>query len=63
MLFNFILRPLEDVQPWGSDPPTLHWFGLTDRVRPASDVTQGAFSAPSGNLSVEGLFLQFTLAY
>ena len=30
MLFNFILRPLEDVQPWGSDPPTLHWFGLTD---------------------------------
>ncbi len=30
MLFEFILRPLEEVQPWGDDEPTLHWFGLTD---------------------------------
>ena len=30
MLFNFILRPLEEVQPWGDDKPKLHWFGLTD---------------------------------
>ncbi len=30
MLFEFILRPLEEVQPWGEDEPTLHWFGLTD---------------------------------
>ena len=30
MLFEFILRPLGEVQPWGEDKPTLHWFGLTD---------------------------------
>ena len=30
MLFQFNLRPLEEVQPWGDDKPTLHWFGLTD---------------------------------
>jgi hypothetical protein len=32
MLFNFKLRPLEQVQPWGSEQgnPNLHWFGLTD---------------------------------
>jgi hypothetical protein len=30
MLFNFVLRPLGDVAPWGKDPPKLHWFGLTD---------------------------------
>ncbi len=30
MLFGFKLRQLEEVQPWGSDEPTLHWFGLTD---------------------------------
>ena len=30
MLFNFALRPLEEVQPWGGDNPSLHWFGLTD---------------------------------
>ncbi len=30
MLFEFILRPLEEVQPWGGDEPNLHWFGLTD---------------------------------
>ncbi len=40
-----------------------HWFGLTDRVRLASDLAQGAFTAPSGNLAVEGLFVQFSLAY
>lgn len=30
-IFNFILRPLEDIEPWG-DPPdySLSWFGLTD---------------------------------
>lgn len=28
--FPFELRPLDDVVPWGGDPPTLHWFGLTD---------------------------------
>ena len=27
--FRFELRPLDEVTPWG-DPPTLHWFGLTD---------------------------------
>ena len=30
MLFEFKLRPLEEVQPWGDDKPELHWFGLTD---------------------------------
>lgn len=30
-LFNFALRPLEQIQPWGEpDDPNLHWFGLTD---------------------------------
>ncbi|WP_425395966.1 DUF5984 family protein [Aeoliella sp.] len=30
-LFNFTLRPLEQIQPWGEpDDPNLHWFGLTD---------------------------------
>ena len=29
MLFNFALRRLEDIEPWGADR-TLHWFGLTD---------------------------------
>jgi hypothetical protein len=27
--FHFELRPLDEVTPWG-DPPSLHWFGLTD---------------------------------
>ncbi len=27
--FRFELRPLDEVTPWG-DPPSLHWFGLTD---------------------------------
>ena len=30
MLFEFVLRPLEKVQPWGKNKPALHWFGLTD---------------------------------
>lgn len=30
-LFDFILKPLQDIEPWGSpDDPNLHWFGLTD---------------------------------
>ncbi|MBQ0896075.1 hypothetical protein KBX37_23770 [Micromonospora sp. U56] len=27
--FQFELRPLDDVPPWGGDRRTLHWFGLT----------------------------------
>ncbi len=27
--FRFELRPVDEVTPWG-DPPSLHWFGLTD---------------------------------
>lgn len=31
VLFDFALRPLADVVPWGRpDDPNLHWFGLTD---------------------------------
>uniref|UniRef100_B8HYN2 Uncharacterized protein n=1 Tax=Cyanothece sp. (strain PCC 7425 / ATCC 29141) TaxID=395961 RepID=B8HYN2_CYAP4 len=31
MLFDFYLRPLEEIQPWGNpDQLNLHWFGLTD---------------------------------
>ena len=31
MLFDFHLRPVEEIQPWGEPPnQTLHWFGLTD---------------------------------
>lgn len=30
MLFQFKLRPLDEVTPWGDDKPNLHWFGLTD---------------------------------
>lgn len=30
-LFNFNLRPLEEILPWGApEAPYLHWFGLTD---------------------------------
>jgi hypothetical protein len=29
MRFEFELQPLADVQPWGNDRPTYHWFGLT----------------------------------
>jgi hypothetical protein len=27
--FEFELRPVAEVPPWGGDTPTLHWFGLT----------------------------------
>lgn len=31
MLFNFRLKPLNEVTPWGGpDKPNLHWFGLTE---------------------------------
>jgi hypothetical protein len=31
MLFNFSLKPLAEVTPWGGrEAPTLHWFGLTE---------------------------------
>ncbi|MBL9202667.1 MAG: hypothetical protein JNL39_19295 [Opitutaceae bacterium] len=31
MLFDFKLRPLEDIAPWGTPPDlSLSWFGLTD---------------------------------
>jgi hypothetical protein len=30
-LFQFELRPLDQIQPWGEpEDPNLHWFGLTD---------------------------------
>lgn len=30
-LFQFELRPLDQIQPWGAPAdPNLHWFGLTD---------------------------------
>lgn len=30
-LFQFELRPIDQVQPWGEpEDPNLHWFGLTD---------------------------------
>ncbi len=30
-LFNFQLKPIADIDPWGTeDNQTLHWFGLTD---------------------------------
>lgn len=32
-LFEFKLKPLSDVMPWGQEPKlTLHWFGLTDGI-------------------------------
>lgn len=40
-----------------------HWFGITDRVRFASDVSQGALSTRPGNLSLDGLFLQLGLTF
>lgn len=40
-----------------------HWFGLTDRVRFASDVSQGALSTQPGNLSLDGLFVQIGLTF
>lgn len=31
VLFNFILRPTADIEPWGApDKPSLSWFGLSD---------------------------------
>ncbi|MCO8270234.1 DUF5984 family protein [Actinoplanes sp. TRM 88003] len=30
MRFEFALRPLSQVSPWGRDRPTPHWFGLSD---------------------------------
>jgi len=27
--FRFGLRPVKDVEPWGGERPTLHWFALT----------------------------------
>lgn len=27
--FRFGLRPVQDVEPWGGESPTLHWFALT----------------------------------
>ncbi len=30
MLFNFQLRPVTAIAPFGSGWPTLHWFGLSD---------------------------------
>ena len=29
MLFNFLLRPVETIVPWGDETPTLSWFGLS----------------------------------
>lgn len=30
-LFDFRLRPLDEIQPWGApDDPNLHWFALSD---------------------------------
>ncbi|HEY9107740.1 MAG TPA: DUF5984 family protein [Roseateles sp.] len=30
-LFDFRLRPLDEIQPWGApEDPNLHWFGLSD---------------------------------
>lgn len=28
--FRFELYPLDEISPWGSDQPKLHWFGLTE---------------------------------
>jgi hypothetical protein len=28
--FRFGLCPMDDVSPWGGEPPRLHWFGLTE---------------------------------
>ncbi len=28
--FHFQLKNVEDIHPWGDNPPKLHWFGLTD---------------------------------
>jgi hypothetical protein len=28
--FEFHLRPVDEISPWGADSPNLHWFGLSD---------------------------------
>lgn len=30
MLFEFILKPLDEVARWGTARDSLHWFGSTD---------------------------------
>ena len=40
-----------------------HWFDLTDRPRFTSDVTQGSLIPRTGNLSLDGLFLQLGLTF
>jgi len=40
-----------------------HWFGIADHVRFSSDVAPGALAPHSGNLSLDGLFLQFGLTF
>lgn len=41
MIFEFKLRPVEEVHPWGEPPnQRLHWFGLTDgkyRIKAGSE--------------------------
>jgi hypothetical protein len=57
-LFQFELRPLDQIQPWGEpEDPNLHWFGLTDgqywiqagdyRLFEYSSAAQGRSSVPS----------------
>lgn len=29
-LFNFQLRDIAAIEPWGGETPSLHWFGLSD---------------------------------
>jgi hypothetical protein len=29
-VFEFSLRPVDEIQPWGELSPVLHWFGLSD---------------------------------
>jgi hypothetical protein len=56
-LFQFELRPLEQIQPWGEpEDPNLHWFGLTDglywiqagghRLFEYSDIAQARSGVP-----------------
>jgi len=40
-----------------------HWFGLTDRPRFTSDSTQGSLIPRTGNLSLDGLFLQLGMTF
>jgi len=56
-LFQFELRPLDQIQPWGEpEDPNLHWFGLTDglywiqagehRLFEYSDIAQARSGVP-----------------